>query len=354
MGGTSSSSRSDYNNSNFKNSPNDINVLITNSGPKAISEASNTLKKTIWANTLKDGRNLADQSGHDCAPGRSGNSKDQDTVDDLRQYTNGEKTGKTDVLQIKARGFKENVNNGNGNFQKEVKRVKDFIKNYDNDTYSRNFDANRNRTEVRQNLKNIRDKRISEYNTQIQKLNDEIKELVRLQGLVSMLSSDANSNINDLNNYKYALNKNIELNKKELTYLNNKIGTARNIGINNYEELYKAVILQNELLDNALNETSNKIVQFNREADLISNKKELANLAYFYLIIIYFIAFIVLFIFLFFYEKVWSFYFRIFILILFLLYPFYIYTLEVFVYNCWNYLLSILSGSVFTYTNRLM
>jgi hypothetical protein len=176
-------------------------------------------------------------------------------------------------------------------------------------------------------------------------------ELATEQGYLKVtgqLQEDATSNVNVLDKYKSSLDNNITSNTQFLNYLNDRITVTKGISLDNYEELYKSVILQNGILDNTVKEMNQNIVNANRDAEKVSKKKDSMHSLYIALTVIYCILVVIFLIFLVFYQTGWSNYFKIMVFIVAAVFPFAVGHIQDAIYNMWRYFLAVLSGSVYT------
>ena len=338
-----------------------IPITINETGVNAIEKALAISNLVQWSRFKDEGNNVANDAGHRCGPGRNFNSLDSDTVDNLRRYVN-DGNGVSDLLAKHSKDFLDNVKDPNKNC---AEYFKSLVDNKNNIQGTQTNELNVQHT-----------KYVEEYQSTIMQLNNLISErtitlgqkkkdlaasqevlrqkqaeLATEQGYLNVtgqLQEDATSNVNVLDKYKASLTNNIKTNTEFLSYLNDRITVTKGISLDNYEELYKSVILQNGILDNTVKEMNQNIVNANRDAEKVSKKKDSMHSLYITLTVIYCILVVIFLIFLVFYQTGWSNYFKIFTFIVAVVFPFVIGHIEDAVYNMWRYLLAVLSGSVYT------
>jgi hypothetical protein len=90
---------------------------------------------------------------------------------------------------------------------------------------------------------------------------------------IQKVDQDVTSNQQILDNHKNDISENQNLNKDYIQYLNTRISETKKAGIDNYEELYKSVILQNDILKTTTDEMKSNIIFSDRNSELVSKKK---------------------------------------------------------------------------------
>jgi len=139
------------------------------------------------------------------------------------------------------------------------------------------------------------------------------------------------------------------LNSQHLNYLIDREKKTQGLAVDSYEELYKTVILQNDLLEIAKTDIEKNTITTQRKTTFLTDKKTLVHGIYIRLYVIYYILIVIFIGLLVFYKKPWSIYYKIALIITGLIYPLVILTLESWIYNCWLYVMSLLTGSVYVY-----
>jgi hypothetical protein len=342
-----------------------INIDIRSKGEAATTRALEIANNPEWNKQLNQARETANNSGHDCGPGNRG-SKDSDTVYNLERYVNNNNNqGITNLLEKHANDFYDKVNwkdgecwkywNGLAAETEKIKGPKTDALNNDNTSkitqYTNTIGELENLKLDRQGT--LADKKIVLGEKQAELVTTKA-ELVTEQGYLGKITnvkSNATHNEQLLINYKDSLTENIKTNHQFNNYLNERIKVTRDVGVNNYEELYKAVILQNEILENTKDELNSNIVSSDRKSELISAKKNYIYSIYVKLRIMYFFLLFIFLIFLIFFQKGWSVYFKFFIFFITAIYPYAINYVEDLIYNIARFLLAIISGAVYTYHN---
>lgn len=119
---------------------------------------------------------------------------------------------------------------------------------------------------------------------------------------------------------------------------------------NNYVELYDSIKMQNDILKNNINNLKEMFSTDNQNINYQYAK--IKNYKYFnyILLIIYFITLGISFIFLIRSKKIKQWYVKLIIVIVFVLYPFFIYYLENYLYEFFSYTFSIINGEKYKKT----
>ena len=343
-----------------------ININITATGKAATDQATQIANNPEWQNKLNQARNASNNAGHSCGPGRFGGSRDSDTVADLENYVNNNRNDRmTNLLEQHANDLYDSVNYAGGECWKywsgleaEAARIRGPDTDKLNTDHGNNINTYTNTIDELGNFLNKRQVDLvakkAELATKQTELTTKQAELTTKNGYLSKITNvkiDATSNVNVLNDYKDALTENIKTNAQFGDYLSERVKITHDVGSNNYEELYKAVILQNEILENTKNELNSNIVSSDRKSELISNKKDFVYSMYVKLRIMYFLLLVLFLIFLIFLQKGWSVYFKFFLFCIAAIYPYVINYIEDYIYNTARFLLAIISGAVYTYHN---
>jgi hypothetical protein len=273
-----------------------------------------------WNQGINHCQDFADHAHHDCAPSEmailNGESKDTQTVNALGDV-------KIDVgrLDITSSKFKDNYFNCR------------HVLNHTSTV------ANKHRyyVNLRQDIERKFPFIIARYDAEIKILQD--------------VFNDATQNNIILNNNSKTLDTNLQLNNDYTNYLKERINIPKTVSINNYEELYKGVILQNDILQNSIDDIDNKVLSDDKKTNFITKKRSFVNSIYLKLFLFYYILVIIFIIFLIFIERNLKYYNKILLGILALLFPPIMFYIETILYNIWLYIISFLSSSVYTYTD---
>lgn len=296
-----------------KNEPDKI--ILENNEHKLISYLKRMLDLNLFDPTINAYQSTSDRARHECALGTDNKSKDTNTVDELKSVLD-----QAENLNTTADRFKNNYNNNS-----HITNQKNKILNKTN-YYNSQISV----------LKSNCDKIIIDNSANIKILKDVL--------------NDAENNSLILNNNSNSLDNNLIINNDYSNYLTGRINIPKSVSTNNYEELYKAVILQNDILQNTFDKVTNNILLDDKKSGFVSENKSFIYSLYLKLVIIYYILVIGFIIFLIFINKEWIYYKKIIIAIISLIFPALIFYIETFLYNIWLYALSMMSSSVYTYT----
>ena len=375
------------------------NTNISSSGWQAMNDAGTVLWDEQWIEVMKKIVTESQPYGHDCGTvlGNASKSKDQAAVESLNVLKD-----RANNIQGYLKNFLKNIyyNGNNGAYKERMRVINGIVENGQVTVMTNSFlDINGSHVfltpeevSVRREIEEEKTKRIArdvetektrkEY--QIQRRNDldtsqdTIKQEFantkrKLKNRITELNdqnTDAKSVKNDRNSKKGILidlkqktedQKNISeavstslasaavVSKQQLSYLTDRVTSTQNLAVDGYEELYKAVILQNNLLEVANVEMNSNISTNQRKSEFVSNKKTFVYDIYIKLYTVYYILILFFIVFLIFYKKLWSTYYKIFLIIAGLIYPLIILTAESWIYNSWLYVLSLLTGSVYVY-----
>lgn len=313
----------------------DPNLYATvGDGDAAVKEVRDKVNDAYWDDWLTKSNGTADNAGHECGPGKFFKSKDQDTVDNLEQYTNtNNHTGVTDQLVYFSMKFYKNVVDPKQAFGTEYNRVADRLAT----VY-----ADQGYIEAQQ--KEI----VAKYKVIQEDLN------LRIAVLQKILN-DSESNKNMLKTYQNGanVNNNQTLNTTFNTYLDDRVGVAKDISVQNYEDLYSNIILQNDILQNTQDEMEYHLLKNDKKAEFTGHKRETMYTTYIRAVLAFYILLIIYVFYLIFYDNTWSFYVKLAIVCGLGIFPLAAPHIEMLLYNIWNYMMSILSGSVFEYKTLL-
>lgn len=354
-----------------------------------LGSADDHNNSTIPRHIMDNARRFADESHHECilAPDGSGKSKDSWRVDHLRNYYDaGSKSGNlygvkqmmdTLIGAIPNTPEWKNLVNTNNDYvnrlNQNAKNIEENIRQlnirYDNIIKDKNLidslanDVNNLNNIEKQNINSLiammqkdkddHDKKIAYYNDLIDKLNEDTTKLVPVKERLNSVLIDNQHNKQEIDKYNAFAQNHINVNNQQINYLNEKKTVNRDISIQNYEELYKSVILQNEILDNTLKQTDNQLLQGNRGSEFYNKKNTFMEPILQYLYIFYYCLFVCLILFYVFFERKMSYSMVSFSLLVVLLYPYLIMYFEVFIMNLWNFVISIMTGSIFQYKSML-
>jgi hypothetical protein len=274
------------------------------------------LDKGMWDWAMSHCRDFTDHASHDCGLGRDNKSLDTHTVLALEH-----------VLE-------------------DANQIKDIASVFNNNYFSNNDIIRQKQRIINKNQKyaDLASKIQSEFDIII---SDNSKNIMILENI----KNDADTNNTILKNNSNSLDDNLLLNQEYSKYLEYSKNKPRVTSINNYEELYKGIIIQNEIIQNTLDKVKNDILSYDKKSGFISENKSFIYSVYLKIILFYYILVIVFIIFLIFIQKEWVYYKKIIIAIITIIYPPIIFYIETFIYNIWNYIISICSSSVYTYTD---
>ena len=342
-----------------------INIDIRSTGDAATKQALNIVNDPKWENQMNQANDTANIASHDCGPGNRG-SKDSDTVYNLERYVNNNNNqGITNLLEKQANDLYDKVNwkegecwqywNGLMVDTEKIKGPNTVDLNSDHTTkvlqYTTTLGELTSLKGDRQGTLASKKKVLGEKEVELVTTKAELVTEQGYLGKITNVKSNATHNEQILTQYKDSLTENIKTNQQFNNYLNERIKVTRDVGVNNYEELYKAVILQNENLESTKDELNSNIVSSDRKSELVSAKKNYIYSIYIKLRIGYFLLLFFFLIFLIFFQKGWSIYFKFFLFFITAIYPYSINYLEDLIYNIARFLLAIISGAVYTYHN---
>jgi hypothetical protein len=344
--------------------PNMNNIYINGWGADAISQASQIANDPYWNKVMAAVEDKSKSYGHVCGPS-SDPKKSLDTVavDALNDLKN-----KSNDIKNKASGFLNTYNDPNGNVGRELQRILNILN-------QPTLYSNLNSVNTMINDENNRLTKLNESQIQIRAEYSAKKAVItqrktELDGKISTSTSikvDKEGKLNSLLQLKPTVDTNVQqlqptnnvlassaaLNQQRLNYLNDRVNTTRSVALDNYENLYKAIILQNQMLEKNESEVKTGLVTTQRKTEFISSSKSFIYNIYTKLMLFYYILVIIFAGFLVFSQKTWSFYAKIAIFMLSVIYPYIIIFIETWGYNLWLYILSIISGSVYTHRSLL-
>ena len=283
---------------------------------KIISGALDVHNEIRWGLIADQVNSATNNAGHNCGPGSYHASLDSDQVYYLE-----------DLLYDVRNVF--------------VPESQKFL-NYYNNSFFVNL------------IKSYVSKKIYDYESQIEPLtkyyNDVIADLNNQISILEKILNDATANNKSLSDNSNILASNLNLNKDYSNYLQTRIDKPKSISTNNYEELYKAVILQNDRVQDTIDEVNNEIILDEKNSVFISEKTSFIYSVYLKVFLFYYILIFVFIIFLTFIQKEWVYYKKIAIVILSIIFPPLLFFTETFIYNIWLYVSSMFSSSIYTYT----
>jgi len=290
---------------------------ILNFSHEVICGALNLYNDERWNLVADEVNSSTNNAGHNCGLGGYHSSLDSDQVEYLDNLLN-------DVRNVFLPQSQKFVNDYNNSF------FANFIKNY----LARKIQYYQSRVQPL----------IEYYNNVIADLNNEIS-------ILRNILNDATANNNILSDNSKTLDNNLEMNNDYTNYLKERINIPKSVSINNYEELYKGVILQNDILQNSIDDIDNKVLLDDKKTNFIIEKRSFVNSIYLKLFLFYYILVIIFIIFLIFIERNSKYYNKILFVILAILFPPIMFYIETILYNIWLYIISFLSSSVYTYTD---
>jgi hypothetical protein len=315
-------------------SMNQINVNITKTGRDAIEQARSIVNDSSWQNYSGQARSTADNAGHKCGPGMHFNSLDSDTVHDLEQYTNAnDHSAITDILLKESTNLNDSVFKPDGAFMVEFNK----------------------QVSLNQELHSKLNTMVAAQPGIIAAYKGTIAELTKRKDIIQKILNDAAGNntfLNSMQNSEYLANLQ-NANTNFDNYLSDVIGVTQGITIQNYEDLYSTIILQNNILQSTVNEMNNTLLMNDRKANTSANNKGSANIIYVRILIVYIILLIIYAILLIFFNKEWSFYKKIIVVVLLSIFPVAAPYIEILFYNIFKYIIAIMSGSIFKYETVL-
>ena len=383
------------------------NTNISSNGSQAITDAVTILRDAKWTDVMNKIEDDSNQYGHDCGtlPFDATKSKDTDSVEKLNLLRYN-----TNSLKDKFIDFTRSIyTNNNNSCYAERMRVIGSMKiattpfpnragldtlpgsqmfltpsevasrtDYEQNTRKSDIDgkvAAENANSATENARTARENKrktnldtsqaeiVREFEAKKTELNGRIGVLEAKISEAGGVKSDRNEKVTMLTTLEANVNSQKALssavstslasaaavNTEQLKYLTDRTTKTQGIAVDGYEELYKAVILQNELLEVAKSEMENNISSTQRESKYVSKKRTfiydiyIKLYAVYYILIIFFIGFLI------FYKKLWSIYYKIALIVVGIIYPLCILTVESWIYNCWLYVLSLLTGSVYVY-----
>jgi hypothetical protein len=303
-------------------------------GTAAVNEVRYKVNDSFWDDWATRFTRTADDAGHKCGPGSNSNSLDQETVDKLEKYTNAnDHTGVTDQLVYFSVKFFKNVVDDKQAFGTEFNRVATEIAKVNAD---------------KEYIDRVQPGIVAQYKAIKEDLS------VRIDVLQKILQ-DAKSNNNMLKTYQDGSNidNNKNLNEVFDSYLTERIGVTKGISVQNYEDLYSSIILQNDILQNTQSEMKSDLLKNNKKAIYVNEDKNTMYIAYIRATIVFYILLIIYFLFLIIYDKNWTFYIKLLVISGLGIFPTVAPHIEMFIYNIWNFILSIMSGSIFEYKTVL-
>jgi hypothetical protein len=274
------------------------------------------LDQSLWDWGINHCQDFADHARHDCDPGMHNNSKDDDTVSALYNV----------------------LDNAYG-----IRYLANIFRNY----YFENNNINNQKSRIVNKI-HYYNSIIPFLDSSCKKIKAENKERIII---LQNIKKDAESNKNILNSNSGILDNNYALNNNYSNYLQTRIDIPKEVSTNNFEELYKAVILQNNTFQNTIDKVNDNIILDNKKSGFVSEKKSFVYSIYLKLFLFYYILVIVFIFFLIFIEKEWSYYKKIIISIISFIFPIMLFYIETIIFNIWLYISSIFSSSIYTYSD---
>jgi hypothetical protein len=123
--------------------------------------------------------------------------------------------------------------------------------------------------------------------------------------------------------------------------------TAEQSKILNLGDEYIYLVDQNNNLSKRYNYIKNQLTRHDNKHNFYSQKNNFLNIFYTILFYLYYLLFFITIYILYFNKPDWKIYYKIFLILIFLIFPFVIYSIEIFLYNSWIYIYSIISGNVY-------
>ena len=369
------------------------NMNIYSSGSQAIADANTILWDGQWVDRMNQTESDSKPYGHDCGAvlGNPSKSKDQAAVESLNTIKD-----RSNALQGNLKNLIKNIyyNANNGAYIERMKTLAtigvttgQFMDIYGSNIFlipsevSTKTELENQRTSDitgkvdTEKIRGAKEKKRGEDLDKSQVIiRNEFEEKKRdLNGRINVFNGkitdaktvkgDRNSKKNTLINLKQktdvqynisgavstSLSNAAAVTEQHLNYLKDRVKTTKNNAVDSYEEFYKAIILQNNLLEIAKSDIDSNISTTQRNSKFVSNKKTFINDIYiklyvlYYIFIVFFIGFIII------YKKLWSIYYKIGLIIAGITFPLVSITVESWMYNSWLYVLSLLTGSVYVY-----
>jgi hypothetical protein len=174
------------------------------------------------------------------------------------------------------------------------------------------------------------------------------------------LNSENDRLITDNANYNVIKSNNDRLiNMYELTEqnFNDEDKAAYLKKIINLGDKYTYLVDQNNNLSKRYDNIKNQFTRHDNKNNFYSQKKNILNIFYTILFYLYYLLFFITIYILYFNKPDWKIYYKMFLILLFLIFPFVIYSIEIFLYNSWIYIYSIISGNVYnnlSYSNKVV
>ena len=315
------------------------NTNISSNGSQAINDANTILWDSQWVDILNKIEKDSQQYTHDCGTvfGNANKSKDSDAVDklnSLKDYANRIKNKSIDFTKsiyynsnnssyiermrmINSMGVTTNQfmdikgshiflipSEVESRTTSEKQRTSDIAGKIDTEK-NRGEKEKKRGEELDASQATIR----KEFETKKKDLNSRIDVLNNKISDARRVKNDRNNKKNKLVNLQQksetqnklsnavstSLLSALEVNKNQLKQLTDRVTTTQNNAVDSYEEYYKAIILQNNLLETAKSEMDNNISTSQRKSEFVLNKKTFVYDIYIKLFVFYYI-FIIFFI----------------------------------------------------------
>ena len=282
------------------------------------------IKNPIIDQFKNDSRHLADESYHYCGC-------DNATLDSLRRYTDqdtGRKNGALDILERKIHELRTLTDNqqsvGGSLTNMTISSAK--WKSASEGLESKYIEARK--------LLDVAISKLKAKKATLEKISVDAQS-----NRDFLIASNANGNVNGDNS--------LSLNTNFANYLDGRIASTGNATISNYKQLYDTIGLQNTIIENTVKEMDDHLLENNRKSNFESKNKDSMYIIYLRIMIGYFILIFCLCIKLIFFTKDMTVYNKIIIIILLGVLPFMMPRIEIYIYNMWRFIMSIMTGTVY-------
>jgi hypothetical protein len=285
---------------------------------------------TSYVETSREATSWADHSRHGCC-------NDETVVDNLRRILNGNNRVRNDGVCYPS------LRQANSMFDAIINRINDrnsqITKEY-NSAYQNNLN---HRIYLEQTLPATRKKNIANINAYISQLNKMISD-------TEALIIESNINIENIKVAPTIADPLEKTSANQATTVRPELSLLKTMHFGNLSELYGAITMQNDILDNEKSSISKNNTTNSREADFLGDKNSYISKINTYLFYGYYLFFLVYLYVLFAVQKDISIVLKIVYIILLGGLPFYISALEIYILDTWKYIYAFMSGTVYTPT----
>jgi hypothetical protein len=287
------------------------------------------LKKMVdlphWDTVTDYARYLAKESYHLCG-------HDKQTMDALRRYVDEDTqraNGTLDILYRKSREVRNLVDSPSGTIPEALRAPREKAVTWENHIRYLDTTFDQLKDQARKAIDKLKSKKAI-----LEKIKADAES-----NEAFLKSANGDANINGSNS--------LNLNKTFNSYLTGRIGATTDKTISNYKELYDTIGLQNEILENTVKKMDDSLLENNRRSNFESKNKDSMYIIYLRMMIGYIILLAILSIKLIFFTKDMTIYKKTIILVLLGVVPFMLPRIEIYVYNMWMFIRSIMTGTVY-------